>query len=418
MRALNITKNTIALTMREALNKGSIFILLILIGRFMGREALGSYSLAFAISQIFFFGAELGLNTLVIREVAKNKSIAGKALVNIGLVRCILGLLTLLLIWITVAVLKAKGEAAVVIYLCALSYFFVNLINLYTSIFRAFEKMELDLLAAVIKSVIYLPAALWLVFNKAGLIPLFNLFLISNLTTLVITHFIFVKQIGPPKLEPDISFCKFQLSQTSSLWFAQIFGIMYLKLAPIMLFRLRGVEAVGLYNAAYVIVDVCWVISSCFAYALFPIISHLSAISVSDAAREYLKNMKLVSIIFVISGAIFILTAQYVVPFFYGQKFAEIIPLFRVLAIASILVAVDTHNNLTIIAIGRQSILPFINFAALTVNFIFNAIFISRFNYLGAGYAFVLTEAAVFASMVMVLKRNLLNVKPSAVKLK
>jgi len=402
---IKVTKNTISLIIREALNKGALFVLFILIGRLMGKEALGRYSLALAISQIFFFGTELGLNTLLIREVARDKLLAGKFLINIGGLRIITGALTMGLIWFTAFALGAKGETAAVICLCGLSYFFVNITNLYTSIFRAFEKMELELLVSFLKNILFLPAAIWMLFNNYGLIAVFNVFLVSNTAALVIANLIFIKEIRAPiKWEADFAFWKAQLTQTSALWLSQLFGVAYLKVAPLLLFRMKGEDAVGLYNAGFVIVDGFWVLAGCFIYSVFPMISRLTA---GEAKREYLNGFRVIFAAFLILTGVFILAAKGLVPLFYGAKFLEITPLFRLLAVASLLVALDTYNGMTIIAIRKQYLLPLINGAGLLINLILNVFFISRFSYFGSAYALLVSESLIFISMFLCLRKFL-----------
>ncbi|MDD5449162.1 MAG: flippase [Candidatus Omnitrophica bacterium] len=406
--SLKVTKNTASLVSREALNKGALFILLVLIGRFLGKEALGRYSLALVISQIFFFGSELGLNTLIVREVATEKSLAGKFLLNTGALRVLTGAITLGLIWVITGVVGAKGEAARAIYLCAIAYFFVNITSIYTSVFRAFERMELDLVVAFIRNVIFLPFAAMALYSGQGIAGVFIVLLISSICALIFAHLTFIKQIGTaasPTLRIDLDFCKDQLRQTSPLWLSQLFGIAYLKIAPILLFRLQGEGAVGIYNAGLVVVDGFWVLAGCFVYSIFPVISR---IGLREARAEYLNGLKFIISAFLALAAMVALAAGWLVPLFYGQKFIEVIPLFRLFALISILIAIDTHNGMAIIAVRRQSVLPFINAAALALNFSLNVFLIPRFGYTGSAYALFLSESMVFVLMLVVLKRSLL----------
>jgi len=409
-----VAKNTIALITREALNKGVLFVLLVLIGRFLGKEALGRYSLAIAISQIFFFGTELGLNTLLIREVAKEKLLAGKALFNIGILRIVLGLLTMLLIWLTAVIIGAKDETATVIYLCGISYFIISITTVFTSIFRAFEKMELELFIAVIKNVIFLPLAIWALFCNGSLIAIFNIFLATNILALIISGVIFIRQIEIPKFKLDFRFLKAQGKETWPIWIGQLFGIAYLKVAPLLLFRLKGEGAVGLYNAGFVVVDGLWVLATCFVSSIFPVISRLNAVSQHDSKVEYLKGLRFIFLVFLPLGAILILAAPYLVRILYGGKFDEIVPLFRLLTVVAILIALDTHNGLSILAIGKQFVFPFINGAGLIINFILSMFFILRFSYIGSAYALIISEFFVFILMMAVLKRSFS--KPRMVK--
>jgi len=402
--SFKITKNTIALIVREALNKGALFILLVLIGRLLGKEALGRYSLALAISQIFFFGTEMGLNTIMVRDVSKERSLVGKFLVNIGALRIILGIGTLGLIWLTALIIGAKGEAATVIYLCAFSSFFVNITNIYTSSFRAFEKMELETLIALVKNIIFLPVAIWMLFNGFGLIAIFNIFLVSNLVALIAANIVFLSQIGTPRWEFDFGFLGNQLTQTLPLWIGQLFGIAYLKIAPLLLFKLKGEEAVGLYNAGYVIVDGLWILVGCFIYSLFPIISRLCKTSLSEARREYLKGVRFILLIFIPLGAVLMLIAPWITQSFYGSKFIEIIPLVRFMVVASILIALGAHAALTIVALGKQILFPFINGMGLLIVFVLNLLLIPKFSYMGSAYALIITASSALILLMIGLK--------------
>ncbi|MBI4335928.1 MAG: flippase [Candidatus Omnitrophica bacterium] len=405
MTGLKVTKNTVSLIMREALNKGSLFLLLILIGRVMGREALGRYSLAIAISQIFFFGTELGLNTLVVREVAKDRLLAEKFLVNMGALRVVTGLITLAMIWATVSMLGARGEAAAAIYLCAVSCFFINIANLYTSILRAVEKMELELLIAFLRNLAFLPVAVWMILNNLGIVGVFNIFLVSNVLGLIIAGFIVIKEIGmPPDWRLDFTFWRKQLVETSPLWLSQLFGIAYLKVAPLLLFRLKGEEAVGLYNAGFVVVDGLWVAAGCFVYSVFPIISRSGR---SEARKEYVNGARIVLFGFLAAAGFIWIMSGSLAPLVYGKNFRDVAPLFRIFAIASVFIALNTHNGMTIIAIRRQLILPLINASGLLINFMLNIFLIPRFGFMGSAYALLLSAVFVFFCTAFALRRCL-----------
>jgi O-antigen/teichoic acid export membrane protein len=63
------------------------------------------------------------------------------------------------------------------------------------------------------------------------------------------------------------------------------------------------------------------------------------------------------------------------------------------------LVALDTYNSMTIIAVRRQFLLPFINAAGLAANFAFNILLIPAFSYTGSAYALIASESVVAACM-------------------
>jgi len=404
-RHFTITKNTGFLILREALNKGALFVILALVARWMGKEVLGRYSLALGLAQMFFFGTELGLNTLVIRDVAREKSSAGFYLKNMATLRALLGAATIGLILITAVLMGARGELLVVIGLCAVSYFFANLINVYASIFRAFERMEYEFYFYLLKNALFLPTAIWLMTAGHGLIAVFSVFLVSNIAALVFAHGVFMRLVHPPPHKLDCAFWGRQLRQALPLGASNLFGVAYLKIAPLILFMFRGEGAVGLYNAGFVVVEGMWVAAGCFVASLFPIISSQTRVSPEAVVDEYRRGLRWISLFFIVIAALVIAGANVIVELLYGRAFGEIVPLVRILAVAGFVLAVNTHNVLTIIAVGKQRVLPLITAAALVTGYLLNIELIGPFGYFGAAYALIASEMLVFVLMAVTLKR-------------
>ena len=74
--------NTASLLTSEVVNRATTFVLYALIARYLGAFEFGQFSLAltlFFVSQVL---AGAGLNTLVTREVARDKAQTGSYLVN------------------------------------------------------------------------------------------------------------------------------------------------------------------------------------------------------------------------------------------------------------------------------------------------------------------------------------------------
>ena len=88
--SLSLRAESTRLLAGEAVNRGSRFILLLLIAREVGAEEFGAWVVAVALATFLASTADAGLNTIVTREVAAAKSAAQRYL---GAVRAALPLL-------------------------------------------------------------------------------------------------------------------------------------------------------------------------------------------------------------------------------------------------------------------------------------------------------------------------------------
>ena len=75
-----IAKNTTALFAAQFVVSILSLVLSIFIARSLGDVTFGKYSFALAFTAIFAVFSDLGYNTLLIREVARDKSVASRCL--------------------------------------------------------------------------------------------------------------------------------------------------------------------------------------------------------------------------------------------------------------------------------------------------------------------------------------------------
>ncbi|MGR3319890.1 MAG: oligosaccharide flippase family protein, partial [Candidatus Anammoxibacter sp.] len=69
-----IIKNTAFLTTGKVLGDLCTFFFLVYFARFFGKDILGKYAFAMSIGGLLTVLISLGLNTLMVREVSKDKS--------------------------------------------------------------------------------------------------------------------------------------------------------------------------------------------------------------------------------------------------------------------------------------------------------------------------------------------------------
>ena len=125
-----IAKNTAALFAAQFVVSLLGLVLTIVIARSLGDVIFGKYSFALAFTALFAVFSDLGYNTLLIREVARDKSQAGKYLNNVLCLRALISLVIFASIVITINVMGYPADTKNVVYLFGIYTLIISLSRL------------------------------------------------------------------------------------------------------------------------------------------------------------------------------------------------------------------------------------------------------------------------------------------------
>ena len=101
-----IAKNSLFLLASNIISKILGFFYVMYIARYLGAEGFGILSFALAFTGIFSVFSDLGLGSLTVREVARDKSLASKYLGNIAVMKIFLVIITFALLALTINLLS------------------------------------------------------------------------------------------------------------------------------------------------------------------------------------------------------------------------------------------------------------------------------------------------------------------------
>ena len=180
-----VAKNTIILYLSQIISYGLVFFYTIYIARYLGANGYGILSFALAFSGIFSILADLGLSTLTIREVARDKSLSNKYLGNVLLIKIILSIVTFFVIILFVNLLGYSQQTINVVYFVSLSVILTSLSQIFYSIFQAFEKMEYQSLGQILSSILMFFGVLLVTYFGFDIVGFSLIYLISSVTILI-----------------------------------------------------------------------------------------------------------------------------------------------------------------------------------------------------------------------------------------
>lgn len=391
-----IAKNTISLFLAHFTTLALSLILSIIIARELGNINFGKYS--FAISYVAFFSifSDMGYNTLMIRDVARNKSHANKYLSNILFLRIIVSVIVFTLIAISINLLDQSRDTRIIVYIFGLYTLITAISDVFRIIYQSFEKMEYDAITRTISTLIRVSLCLVSLHLGYGLIVISLAFLVSGVFDILLTYKICKSKFIRPYLEFDANFLKDTIKIAIPLGMLSFYGIIYVRADTIMLSMMKGDATVGWYNAAYNLILGFKPFPKLLFNVLFPLMSTYYISSTDLLKTVYEKSFKFLFMIGLPLAVGITLLANQIITIAYGKEFHNSIIVLQILAwdvllifsytpIAGLLVSTHNEKKMNIFA-GTTALL----------NISLNIVLIPSYSYVGAAVSTVLSETLLF----------------------
>lgn len=404
--AKGIIKNAGLLFAADLASKFLSFFLVVAIARYLGDAGLGKYSFAFAFAGLFAIFADLGLSTYLTREIARDKEKAARYASNMLMLKLILAAFTLLPPLVVINFIEQSPEVRQAVYIVALATAFLNLNNVFSTLFASHEKLEYTALATILERILTVGLGLLLLFAGKGLIGLVTAYLVSYLIVLVVSGIIAYKKTSAFSLGFDRELWKHMLKSSLPFWFTTIFITIYFRIDTVLLQMMTSYQQVGWYNAAYKALDALYFIPSAVVTATFPVMSRLH-----DSNKELLQKLYKRAFYYLVVLAIPIATgimllSDRIIKFIYGSGFEQAAPALQILIWAEAMIFISTLAGYLLNSINRQLVFTYTAAAATLLNIGANLILIPKYGYMGAAIATVLTEAMVLIVLYHSAKTN------------
>ena len=387
-----IAKNTGVMFSAQIMSSIIGFFFIMYTARYLGADGFGILSFALAFTGIFGVFADIGLHPVTVREVARDKSLAGKYLGNIGVIKIILVIITFGLIALTINLLGYPRQTIKVVYLIALSVMFISFTGMFNSIFQAFEKMEYVSVGRILNSIFLLSGALFAINQGFSVVGFASLYFFVSAIVFGYSTLVCVWKFVLPKVEVDWKFWKPTLKEAYPFLLASIFSIIAFKIDIIMLSMMKGDVVVGWYSAAYKLIEVSMFIPAAFVGSIYPVLSNFHISSQESLKLTYQKSFKYLSIVGLPIAVGTTILADKIILIIYQSEFAQSIIALQILIWVIPIIFLTYLFGTMLSSINKQIISMKIIFIATIANIGLNLLLIPRYSYVGASMATVITE--------------------------
>jgi O-antigen/teichoic acid export membrane protein len=412
-----VAKNSLAPMALNLFNKGIDFAFAALMLRILGAENAGKYYVAISIASWFEILANFGLNTLLMREVSKERGAANRYLVNTTVLRLITGLGGVVPIAIYVLSLAAGPRPLAQDTTLAILLFILGMVpggvnTGLTALFYAYEKAEIPAALTTVSTLIRVSLSVIVLLMGAGFVGLAGVSIIVNLVTMVLLGWLAFREFFVPRWEFDWGLQKGMVRESFPLMINHLLATLFFKVDVLLLERLGGKvlmatgnTVVGWYSTAYKWLDAINIIPSFFTMAIFPVMSRQADESPQEMKGTYQLAIKLLTIVALPLAIVTICVAPLLVQILGGSEYLPHGAVALQLMIWSIPIGwINSITNYVLIALGRQRMLTRAFIVGLGFNLIANAIFLPRYDYRATAVIAILSELVLLAAFYYTLR--------------
>lgn len=403
-----VLKNLVMVFASEGIGGLLSFIIVLLAARLLGVEQFGVFSYILAITSVCQLVADFGLTNLIVREVAKDTSKAQYIMSNVlslawGLSAVILALVILLALFS----LDTTGQqlAAVIMGVAVLATYHSVV---YSSVCRAFEQMSYNAISFVVHKIILLALIYgfhhWTVFSSS-LLAICSAYLVANLCQYLYFYVVVRTRFIRFGFGRDFAFSWQLLKDAVPIGASMVVRRLTLQVDTLLLGVLATASAVGLFSAAYKVVQVVDMIPFAICLPLFPAMSRMANNEPEKLPAFF--SMTLTGFLLVaipLCGYVFVSAAN-LIALFYGDTFGSAVPALKILSFAIIGLFVNMLLSYVFMALGKQRFYLMAATVCLLVNAVIDALLIPHLGATGAAWGTLFGELSYFLLCVLFLTR-------------
>lgn len=404
--ARRIYKNTSYLGIAEIVSRVLQFLVMLYAVRLLDQQNFGKFSFALSLSFMAVIFADLGINTLLIREISRNKSLASKYFVNAFLIKIVLSIITFFMVVVALNILNFPQDTRQIVYIIWLFTILSTFTELFYSIFRAFEMMFYDALLKIIRMTILALISIYVLVKGYGVVIFSYTFVFTEALVVLIALAIVLKKFIKLKFIFDFSFTKSILKKALPFGLAFIFGSMYFYIGSIMLSIIKGDVEVAIFSAAYNIALALLFIPTVYINAIYPVLSRYYKQSKPELKLLYEKSFKYLYIVGIpISLGIFML-ADEIINFLYGPKYSASIIVLQIISLYLFLKFINFLLGIILSSIDRQNKRMLGQGVTAVFYILLNLFLIPMIGLVGAALATLITEIFLFIIYYLFVSKN------------
>ena len=373
------------------------FILMIYLARFLGEAGFGKYNFVFSLTTLLVTFTDLGVNQLLVREIARERGLSSHYVNNALLLKIPLSILTFILIVVLTWILDPGSDVAILLYLFGVYNILLTVSGTYLSLFQAWERMEYVAIFQIIERVFLVSLGLAVLLMGYGLMVVAGVYVLAGALDIVVAASLSFRRFIRPSISIDTGLQKKMLIRGLPFGLNSLFSVFFFKVDTVLLGLLRDDVAVGIYNAAYnPLLAISTIVAGMVSAAVYPVMSRYFKEDFKSLHGFTRISSRYLSIVgFPVAAGCFVLADKFI-SLLYAGGYDGAVLAFQILALFIPIRLVSTITGTLLSSINRQEYRMLSVGISAAFNIILNMILIPYYSYIGAAAATVLSELLLY----------------------
>ena len=410
-----IARNTVLRATGEVVAKAASLALYVTMARELGREGFGAFMFALALTGALIIGAGFGTDELTAREVARDRSRAGRYLSNVTAIKALSSLVLIAAAVGVVLVGDYSSETRLAVGVVGVGVALEVMARTSYALFEAHERLGLVSFSVIVQRTLTAIVGITVLLSGGGLVAVSLVFtggaLVGLLTAELSRHRLGVRRSVPnPRSWPAL------VRAGLPIGLAGLLFVLLLRLDVTLLSFLAGEVEVGLYAAAYRLVEGTQFVAWSLSAAMLPWLARAER-SERDGglARGLELGLKVLTALLLPLGVGFLVFAEPLVDLLYGETFRNSVLPLQLLALTCALYGVQALLSTTFIARDAPWAFARLVGAAVVLNVAANLVLIPRYGAGGAAAAALASSVVLTVLGLVLARRRIGRVRPARI---
>ena len=400
-----VSKNMAIATATRVVGLAIAFFIVGLLTRYLGKEGYGAYATIMAYLATFIAIGDLGLYSLLLRELGRPKVDQARVSSHILTLR----LASLGVILFIAAALSFyfpySREIQLGILIATVSSLFISLTQVLIPIFQAHLIMHRLSLVEMTSRLLQLGMTVLFISGGMQLLSFIWISVIVNAINFALMVYL-ARPYVKLSLRFDWSYWKQLIKDAVPIGAGLIFVLIYFRLDTVMLSLYHTETEVGIYSLAYKVLENTIFFPAVFMGLVTPLLAKYVRKNKKKFQEVFQSSLDFIFISLVPVVVGLFLAAKPVVGLLGGGGFPESVAVLQILSFAVGIIFLGSIFGYGTIVLEKQKTAAWIYGLGAVLNFVGNMIVIPQYSYTGAALTTILTELVVSAGLIAIVLKH------------
>jgi len=375
------------------------FFVSVLVARYLGAESFGQLSYGLAYTAFFQAISNLGVDAIVVRDMAKNRSNAGGILVSVIKLKLVSSLICVFSGTLVAFAFIEDSVITILIIILSILFSIGNVVDLF---FQSQSASRLTVIARMKSYIINIVIKLIVIFASLKNIIIFMLI---PLETLFASFFLFIslsKYDFKRKIKLSYFDMKYILKLLGESWplaVSSVSIIVFMKIGIFLVGNKLGYKAVGIYSVGVNLAEMSYMFPTLLLTSFAPVIAKAKEKGEKDYKNEIKSFFRVMYIGSVVCALCIGALGYAAIPYIYGSEYIQSKDVFIIHIFTLIPVALGCAQSAWLINERRTKIALYQALSGAVLTIFLSVIFIDKYGIIGAAIAILVAQ--VFQSLLV-----------------